>query len=46
MIKIVVFLSAFACAFYVLGQNQNAWVRLIMLALLCLLVFQLSRLQI
>jgi len=46
MIKLVAFLSAFVCAFYILGQSQNRWVRFITLALLCLLVLQLSRLQI
>ena len=45
MIKLMALVAAFVCAFYVLGQSQNAWVRLIMLASLCLLVFQLSRLH-
>jgi len=45
MIKLVAFLSAFVCAFYILGQSQNRWVRFITLALLCLLVYQMSTMR-
>ena len=46
MIKLAAFVAAFLCVFYVLGQSQNAWVRIVMLATLCLLVYQMSTVRI
>jgi len=45
LVAFVAFMSAFVCAFYILGQSQNRWVRFITLALLCLLVYQMSTMK-
>ncbi len=46
MIKLFVFASMFVCTFYVWGETQNRWARLIMLAMFAALVYKLSTTQI